>query len=108
MATVFDIKRNDTSPSIAGTVKDADGNAVDITGSSVRFHMLDKDDVVVVDAAATIVSAANGQVRYDWQAADTDVAGAFKGEFEVTYSTGYIESFPNTSHIPIRIFKDLQ
>jgi hypothetical protein len=104
---MFKLKRNDTSPSISGTCQDVDGVAVDITGASVRFHMIDKDDVTVVDYAATIASAAAGTVRYDWLAADTDVGGGFRGEFEVTYSDSTIETFPNTGYIPIRIYDDL-
>lgn len=108
MATdTFNIKRNDTSPALAGTLKDADGNAKDITSATVRFHMLDEDDATVVDAAATIVNASGGTVKYSWQAADTDVAGGFRGEFEVTYSDSTIETFPNTGYIPIRIYEDL-
>lgn len=108
MATdVFKMKRNDTSPNISGVCKDADGVAIDITGASVRFHMKDKDGNTVVDAAASIGVAASGEVYYAWQAADTDIAGSFKGEFEVTYSGGAIETFPNDGYIPIRIYEDL-
>ena len=104
---MFKLKRNDTSPSISGTCQDADGVAVDITSATVRFHMIDSNDVTVVDSGATIASGAAGTVRYDWLAADTDTAGGFRGEFEVTFSDATIETFPNTGYIPIRIYDDL-
>ena len=103
----FVIKRNDTSPSIQGTCKDADGNAVDITGATIRFHMIDADEDLIVDAAATIADGTGGVVRYDWQAADTDVAGAYQAEFEVTYSDATVESFPSRGFIGVQIYEDL-
>ena len=108
MATdTFNMKRNDTSPALAGTLKDADGDVKDITSATVRFHMLNDDDETVVDEAATIVNATGGRVKYTWQAADTATAGGFRGEFEVTYADATIETFPNTGYIPIRIYEDL-
>lgn len=104
---VFYIKRNDTSPSISGTCKDADDVVIDLTSATVRFHMLDDDGETVIDTAATLADAANGLVRYDWVAADTDTAGGFRGEFEVTYYDSTIETFPNRGFIPIRIYEDL-
>lgn len=105
--STFKMKRNDTYRELSGTCLDPSGSAVDLTGATVRFHMLNDDDETVVDAAATLVVAANGTVKYTWAADDTDVAGGFRGEFEVTYSGGAIETFPNTSYIPIRIYEDL-
>ena len=101
------IKRNDTSPDIQGTCLDAAGNAVDITGATVRFHMFDKNGTEVVDAAATIVTAASGIVKYSWIAADTATAGIFMSEFEVTYSDASIETFPNEGYTPVSIGADL-
>ena len=103
----FTIKRNDTAPNLAGVLKDADGNVKDITGATVRFHMLDKDDNTIVDAAATNSVPSAGRVYYPWDAADTATAGGFRAEFEVTYTDGTIETFPNTGYIPIRIYEDL-
>jgi len=104
---VFNIKRNDTAPAISGTCKDADDAAKNLTSATVRFHMLDDDGETVVDEAATLTDAANGIVSYAWAAADTDTAGGFRGEFEVTYSDSTIETFPNRGFIPIRIYEDL-
>jgi hypothetical protein len=62
---------------------------------------------VVVDRAAVIVTPADGTVRYDWQAGDTAPAGRFLAEFEVTYSDGAIETFPNAGALVVRIDPDL-
>lgn len=104
----FNIKQNDTSPSIQTTLLDGNGLAVDITGNlGVTFHMRNSEGTVVIDTAATVVTAGSGIVRYDWLAADTATAGTFQAEFEVTYSDGKIETFPNASYIEIVITDDI-
>lgn len=104
----FYIKQNDTSPSMLATLQDASGNAVDITGASVRFHLKPiGSSAVTVDAPATIVTALDGLVRYDWQAADTDTIGSYQAEFEVTYGDGTVETFPNDGYIRVEIISDI-
>ena len=102
------IKQNDTSPAVSATLKDGDGAAVDITGASVRFHMRKEGSSdATVDAAAIITDAAAGQVRYTWVADDTAIAGTFIAEFEVTYSNGAVETFPNYGHLQVQIGDDI-
>jgi hypothetical protein len=104
----FYIKQNDTSPAMLATLQDAQGSGVDITGASVRFHMRPIGSAhVTVDAAATIVDAESGDVRYDWQADDTDTAGSYQAEFEVTYADASIETFPNNDYIRVDIISDI-
>ena len=104
----FIIKQNDTSPSIEATLTDINGTAINIADASVRFHMKNlTNNSVVVDAAANIVTAASGIVRYDWQAADTAKAGIYSCEFEVTYSDASIETFPNDEQIIVSIEGEL-
>ena len=78
------------------------GSVVDLTGATVRFHMGD-----VIDAPAIIVNATGGVVRYDWATGDTDVAGSYRAEFEVTFVDGRIETFPNDTSIGVIIREDL-
>jgi len=104
----FYVKQNDTSPAMLATLQDANFTAVDITGASVRFHMRPIGSAqVTVDAAATIVDALAGEVRYDWQAADTATVGAYQAEFEVTYVDASIETFPNDAYIRVQIIDDI-
>lgn len=108
MATnAFYIKQNDTSPAYRVTLKDGNGDPVDVTAATIRFHMMDADGTVKVDAAGSIVTAASGIVEYEWSAADTDTVGTYRAEFEVTYSDGTIGTFPNSSYNIVKIFDDI-
>jgi hypothetical protein len=104
----FYIKQNDTGPAMLATLQDASGNAINLVGASVRFHMRSvMGGNPVVDAAATVVTAASGIVRYNWVSADTNTIGTYQAEFEVTYADASIETFPNDSYIPVQIIDDI-
>ena len=60
-----------------------------------------------MDAAAVNVTPASGEVRYDWSVGDTAEAGSYQAEFEVTYSDGSMETFPNDGHISVKITDDI-
>lgn len=104
----FYIKQHDTSPAILATLSDATGAAIDLTDATIRFHMRPiGKTTVVVDAAASIVTAATGDIRYDWIGADTATIGSFQAEFEVTFPDSSIETFPNDSYVRIEIINDI-
>jgi hypothetical protein len=104
----FYVKQNDTSPAMLATLQDADGNAIELTSASVRFHMRPVGGgAIVVDQAATVVTALEGLVRYNWTAADTDTVGSYQAEFEVTYADASIETFPNDGYIRVEIIDDI-
>jgi len=104
----FYIKQNDTSPIMQATLQDADGNAVDLTGSSVRFHMRPLGSTTItVDEAASIITPLSGIVRYVWDAADTATIGSYQAEFEVTYADASVETFPNNGYIRVEIIDDI-
>lgn len=106
----FTIKSGDTSPSIQYTLYEPDGSTpVDLTSSTVNFHMRLKGSTAApaVDASATLVDAANGVVRYDWASGDTATAGEHEAEFEVTFQTGKVETFPNRGFIRVIVSEAL-
>jgi hypothetical protein len=103
----FNLKQHDRKPSIAATLT-LDGVAVNLTGASVKFIMSTAPGATPkVNATATIVSAVNGQVRYDWLAINTDTAGLYDAEWEVTYSDTTKQTFPTTTYLVIDIYPDL-
>jgi len=112
--STFYIKSNDTSPAIQRTLKDATGTAVNLTGATVVFHMVEKNTdgslgTTKVNTTANVVTPASGIVQYQWIAADTAVTvdTFFAAEWEVTYSDGTIETFPNSEHETVKITVNL-
>lgn len=93
--------QNDTYPAIAGTVKHG-GTVVDVTDCSVRFHMKAPGaDTAKVVGMGEVLDGPAGQVAYQWVPGDLDTSGLFFGEFQVTYSDGNVETFPDE---PLEIF----
>lgn len=105
----FYIKQNDTAPALRAILKDGDGEAIDLTDATIRFHMREiGGSTVKVDGVSPAqLPPTSGIVQYDWVAADTDTVGSYQGEFEVTYSDGSIETFPNNGYIRIQITDDI-
>jgi hypothetical protein len=100
------LKRNDLEPALRATLKDADG-PVNLTGLTVRFLMRDSSGILKASGLCTLVDAPNGVVTYSWQSGDTDTAGDYTAEFEVTVSVGRTRTFPNGGYIQITIVEDL-
>lgn len=106
MTETFYLKRGDTAPSIRLALEPVE---TVLTGAQVRFLMRLRGGAVVIDAPA-IVESATGipTVRYDWQPADTAVAGQFEAEVQVQYPGGAIETFPNAGFFMVRIAEDIR
>lgn len=104
----FTIKRNDTAPAYEATLEAPAGTPVDLTGATVRFIMATPDMATVkVNASATISDAAAGEVTYSWQAADTDTAGTYRAEWQVTFGSGAIRTFPSNGYLSVVVLADL-
>jgi hypothetical protein len=103
----FSIKRHDRLPSIQATLTYPGSTPVDLTSSTVKFIMKLPSGAVKVNAAAVLVTPTSGVVRYDWLAIDTDVAGTYDGEWEVTFSSGKKQTFPTTGYHSIAVVADL-
>jgi hypothetical protein len=102
------VKRNDTQPVLERTLLDVDDAPVNLTGATVKFIMRKPGaSTAKVSAAATVVTPLAGEVSYQWTGTDTDTAGTYNGEFEVTFSGGAKQTFPNDGHLKIEVVEDL-
>lgn len=103
------LKRGDTRAALQATLLDGNGQPVNLTtAAGVRFLMKASGATTAkVARAATIQNAAGGVVWQVWEAVDTDTAGVYQAEFEVTYVDGRVETFPAGDYIPVVILADL-
>lgn len=107
------VKQGDTYRQITGTLKDAEGRPVNISGATVRFLMRAIDGTTnKVTAVATNLDdgtlANRGRVAYTWQTADINTPGDFKAEFEVSFA-GAKDTYPRgiKQFLLIRVQEDL-
>lgn len=103
----FYIGQGDTASTLLVTLRDANGNAVNITGATVHIDVTPiHGGTKIVDAAATIVNAAGGQVSYTFTAPQTATPGDYLATFTVTFGGGQVESFPNAGYYLVTINPD--
>ena len=97
------IVQDDTRPPLEFNLTQ-DGSPVDLTGSTVRFYMKDATTgtVKINGSTCTITDAPKGKCTYLWQASDTNTAGGYVGEVEVTFPDGKIQTGYKQVSITIR------
>ena len=83
---------SDDAPSIFGTLA-VDGTVLNLTtATSVYFQMRQSADRrFVVNAAATIVTAALGAVRYDWSPGDLAIPGNYVMRWQINWNDGPVQ-----------------
>jgi hypothetical protein len=106
MSTIY-LKAGDTAPAATATLKDSDGNPVNLTDATVRFLLRDAiSGIVVLEGDADLGDdETDGTVAYPWVEGDTDTPGVLRGEFEATFDDGSVESFPDGSYIDVVILR---
>ena len=62
---------------------------------------------VITDVSATVTNGSAGTLEHACSASDTASIVNFRGEFEVTFSAGLIETYPNSGYISIQITDDI-
>jgi hypothetical protein len=105
----FFIKKGDDTPTLDVALQDNKGRRVNIAGATTVFHMRNSADetVKISSGAVSVLSSSSGEVRYSWTTSNTNTAGNFQGEFQVTFSGGAIQTFPNDEYIDIIITDDI-
>ena len=102
----FYIKQHDTAPAIQAVLSDESGR-IDLTAATdVRFTMWTSAAIKVNRALATITTAKSGLVSYAWQSRDTDTAGTYSCEWEITWSNGTKQTVPSDMNDTVLITAD--
>lgn len=105
-----ELKTGDRLPTFQGQLLDRDGNPYDLTGKTPEFHMHDADgNDIVTGGTMNVLSEADGEVEYEWQAGDTDLAEEHDVEVVVVDdATGKERTFPASGYVTVDINEDLQ
>lgn len=104
----FYIRVGNRLPEIQATLTDTAGVPVDLTGLPVVFHMRPVGVTVAkITAAATLVTPVAGVVKYTWVAGDTDTAGSYWAEWEVTFGDGRTQTFKDPGYTSICVTEAL-
>ena len=107
----FTIKRGDLLPPITIAATYSDGTVIDLTAATTPKFMMRLASAAdlstpKVNATATIVDGPGGTIRYSWAGTDTDTAGLYTAEFEVTLG-GKKLTVPSASKLTVRIVEDI-
>ncbi len=99
---IFYIKKGDTAPPLRVFLRQKDGTPIPLGTATVKFHM---GNGKVASGSVDVIDVSTAKVEYVWQTADTDTAGSFNGEFEIT-DGGKDQTVPSNGYILIRILDD--
>lgn len=104
----FVIKQGDTLPVLTWTLTDSSGNPINLTGSTVNLVVRSLVSAEpIVNQAATITNAANGQVSFAFTSAQTAITGTYMATWVITTSTGGQQTVPTDGYLSIAIEESL-
>ncbi len=76
------------------TLKDNDGNAIDLTSATGTCRaQFETGTAVAFEGAIALVTAASGICKYTVQAGDFDTPGRYYAEIEMKFTTGEVTTF---------------
>lgn len=107
---LHEIKQGDNRPYHAVTLTFSDGSVPDLTGATVRYLARYRTDLVTlkINAAAVVTDIPTAAVEYRFTTTDTDTAGLYDVEWEVTFADGTIQTFPTRRYDRLRVIGELE
>lgn len=111
----FFIKTGDTGSPLVTTLENSGGTAVDILAATVLFKMgplsggtlTVAGTCTVLQNGAGTVDGTRGQVSFAWPTGGVSTADWYRAEWEVTFQSGTVQSFPNVGYALIDVSDDL-
>lgn len=95
MSDKIKLVQNDTRPYIRITLRDADGTAINVTGSTVnfKFRKAGTSETLFTVVCSQINGGGDGVVVFNFPVGGLDVEpGAYEGELEVDYGDGDVQT----------------
>lgn len=81
---------------------------IPLTGAAVKFLARKLDDpLTTIEGNCDLVVAANGTIKYQWATGDTDVAGDYQVEFQITFGDSRIGTVPTEGYYTLKITDDI-
>jgi hypothetical protein len=121
MTTKIRLVEGDTRPRPIFTLRDKQGDPINLSGSTVLFKMRKLGETVLKsEVSCTILSGLlledgtvdyttpydvagiGGRIRVDWDADDLDASGRYEAEIEITYNDGTVQTVYDKISITIR------
>lgn len=101
----LNLKQHDTKPLVEAQLKYQSGQSFKLSNvQSIYFIMRSStDNALKFNSKAEVVDAQDGRVRYVWSATDTNKAGDFNAEFQITFDDGSVLTAPSSNYIEITI-----
>lgn len=100
------IKQGATLPAFTHVAVDENQQVVPLIGATLVefiYRLQTASTATAVVRTATLVDASHGDLRYDWVAGDTAVAGSYFAEWRVTFLDGNVRKFPIRGYLPFVI-----
>jgi len=82
----YSIHKGATRPKLIAQIVDEDGDAVNLSGATVKINVgWPGETRIVSNGAVTVTSAPNGLVQFAFSAAQTGTARTYRGQFWITW-----------------------
>lgn len=107
--TEFVIKRGDLEPAITATIRDATGTVVNLTGATAPTLVLKPiagGSALRYTTGTSVLSAAGGRITHAWVSGETATAGSYFAEWEVTWPSTRVQTFPTEGTFSVVIEQD--
>lgn len=107
------VKRGDTKPDVRLHLFSEDPDTdvttdIDLTTATrVRVLISRGDGVHPIVDRDLAARPDDGRLTFEWAAGDTDEAGKFRGEVEVTWGDGTVQTVPGGGYFEVVIWADL-
>lgn len=107
MTQTLTLKRGDTAPRFRARVLDDATPVSLITAASAKLLMKGNGLSLALPVTIEDQTGNDGWVHRNWAPTDLAVAGVYKGELEVTWNDGTVQTFPADGGFTILVTQDL-